>query len=767
MYKEYLAKFWYSAKALEHSKVSFSVPTGGIYGEAGVNTFRNDIGAHYLAHSSEYVAPPSIDIVRPWFKTIGHGETVPVKGTLKKSLLPPRWSLANEINIDYASIFWEDIIKLNKRHREKVVPYTRFISLLMMHKMKEGYGDGELTLYPTLVFSVNNWALKPNQPEEPLFTDHMLAICSATEPVALRVPQGTKPGAQPGYKKQSTSSKQPSVSSKEATKGGSSKVPTSSKTGHFKKRKESSSAMDSNPSQPLVSTPVDTKMLKEDQQATSGLTSLGVTSEERANSQLSSGMSAFNLNKPIYSASFIIHSEPASGNDASAVSIAEADLGNSAPSDFVPQQQGMNEGTKNTSHDHLFAGTNPHVLADQTKSVSEGLETVLTQPITGKGASSVARQIKEETSSTIKLEDLAKLVSHVQPSFKDLDSPEDDYVIVVDDTDEDEKDEIHATTNDETEDTLVPKSLSPKSSQIQELTNQVLILQSQKHKLELEKNKAEAEVALLKAQPSFPNVEQLNELLVKSLKIEFSNILSAHEFSSSLPTELKDLPSKFNELTEEELSIEKKIHSPQTETTTPPIPPVIITTTTQIQSPSLQPPKGSSHPEGEHIKEDKGKKALSSEVVEEKIVEEAKVEAARHKGEMRKEELIDLLSPEVVRMSISSQLDAERGFNLDRPLSEQDPLDILNDLANKKRKNADDIHDFFRANKWLKSPVQYKDHPAGTVLNEPVLEIFFRLHQGPRLDDHARTFSSLLLAETDKRNLNPLKQMSVIEQLRQ
>nr|GEU45524.1 reverse transcriptase domain-containing protein [Tanacetum cinerariifolium] len=38
---------------------------------------------------------------------------------------------------------------------------------------------------------------------------------------------------------------------------------------------------------------------------------------------------------------------------------------------------------------------------------------------------------------------------------------------------------------------------------------------------------------------------------------------------------------------------------------------------------------------------------------------------------------------------------------------------------------------------------------------------------GPELDDHARTFSSLLQAEIDKRNLNPLMQMRVIEQLRQ
>ncbi|GKF10362.1 hypothetical protein Tco_0048288, partial [Tanacetum coccineum] len=44
-----------------------------------------------------------------------------------------------------------------------------------------------------------------------------------------------------------------------------------------------------------------------------------------------------------------------------------------------------------------------------------------------------------------------------------------------------------------------------------------------------------------------------------------------------------------------------------------------------------------------------------------------------------------------------------------------------------------------------------------------VQEIFFRLHQGLGLDDYARTFSSLLLAEIDKRNLNLLKQMKVVE----
>nr|GFB55500.1 hypothetical protein [Tanacetum cinerariifolium] len=196
------------------------------------------------------------------------------------------------------------------------------------------------------------------------------------------------------------------------------KAPTGSKTGHFKKRKEPSSAIDSNPSQPLVSTPVDTRMHKEDHHETDGPTSLGVTSKARANLQLSS---------------------------------------------------------------------------DQTKSVSEGLETILTQPIIGKGASSV---------------------------FKDMDSPEDDLVIIVNESDKDEDDEVHATKNIKTKDTSVPKSLSFSSSQVQELTNQVLILQCQKYKLELEKNKAEA--ALLKAQPSFPNVEQLKKLMIKPNLLEMA-----------------------------------------------------------------------------------------------------------------------------------------------------------------------------------------------------------------------------------------------------
>ncbi|GKE61853.1 hypothetical protein Tco_1512220, partial [Tanacetum coccineum] len=86
-------------------------------------------------------------------------------------------------------LIWEDIInKLNKKTREKVVPYPRFFSLLLEYKM-EGYENDNVTINSTQVFSVHNWALKKNQAEGPSFTAHMLAICNADELVAFKAPK--------------------------------------------------------------------------------------------------------------------------------------------------------------------------------------------------------------------------------------------------------------------------------------------------------------------------------------------------------------------------------------------------------------------------------------------------------------------------------------------------------------------------------------------------------------------------------------------------
>nr|GEW42714.1 hypothetical protein [Tanacetum cinerariifolium] len=144
-------------------------------------------------------------------------------GTLKKSCLPPRWRLlmaqimqclngktcgldqisnkdatilyclANRVHVDYAKIIWDDLIhKLNKKTREKIVPYPKFISLILEHMASE-YENEELTINLTRVFSVHNLTLKPNQPEEPPFTNYIKAICNLVMHVDSKAP---KPSSQ-------------------------------------------------------------------------------------------------------------------------------------------------------------------------------------------------------------------------------------------------------------------------------------------------------------------------------------------------------------------------------------------------------------------------------------------------------------------------------------------------------------------------------------------------------------------------------------------
>ncbi|GKD28417.1 hypothetical protein Tco_1239195, partial [Tanacetum coccineum] len=244
------------------------VELGGIRGEIGITTFRNALRAHYLSHLRG--------------KTGGHDQI-----SNKHAII--LYCLANGVEVDFAKLIWEDIIhKLNKKTREKVVLNPWFISLLLEYMMPE-YENDELTLNPTRVFSVLNWALKPNQPEGPSFTEHILAICKAEVPMKFKAPKpsslaekkdshGKNPGARSRLKRKQ-SSKHIYESKTKASK---------SKTSHLGKENQSSSALDNNPSQPSASTPVVDEIHKEEQQAAGGPPSLGVTSEEGADPQLSS-----------------------------------------------------------------------------------------------------------------------------------------------------------------------------------------------------------------------------------------------------------------------------------------------------------------------------------------------------------------------------------------------------------------------------------------------------------------------------------------------
>ncbi|GJY05290.1 hypothetical protein Tco_0371230 [Tanacetum coccineum] len=186
----------------------------------------------------------------------------------------------------------------------------------------------------------------------------------------------------------------------------------------------------------------------------------------------------------------------------------------------------MDEGTKNYSFDHIFAGSNPNILVDKTKSAGDGLKTAHTDS----GAIDESRA--NDISLKVKLEDLSEMLKDTRSAFFTPDSPPDKPIIVSDESEEEEKvvkdKDTKATSHDVPTNTSVPPPPSPKSAQIQESMAQVHLLQSQKKELEQAKAKAKAEVASLKAKPSYPDINQLTELLVTSLKPELSKLLVSH-----------------------------------------------------------------------------------------------------------------------------------------------------------------------------------------------------------------------------------------------
>ncbi|GJW64879.1 hypothetical protein Tco_0116763 [Tanacetum coccineum] len=218
-------------------------------------------------------------------------------------------------------------------------------------------------------------------------------------------------------------------------------------------------------------------------------------------------------------------------------------------------------------------GAHPQFSSDKTKSAGNGLKVTHTDLGTNEESSSA------EISKIIKLEDLSKLI-------KDADKDED----------------THATFHEETEDPLVPHPPSPKTVQLRELTNQVLLLQYLYKKLEQQKNKAKAEVALLIAQPSYPNVDQLKELSSKFtiLSREVKDLKKhVQGMEIMLPGDLKEIPNKLETFISTISSLTSQVAELKT----------------------LHPPRSSPQIEGELIKKDKGKATMFSKDDEEEETE--------------------------------------------------------------------------------------------------------------------------------------------------
>ncbi|GJU22845.1 hypothetical protein Tco_1156187 [Tanacetum coccineum] len=175
--------------------------------------------------------------------------------------------------------------------------------------------------------------------------------------------------------------------------------------------------------------------------------------------------------------------------------------------------EGMDKGTKNYSFDHILIGSNPSVLVDKTKSAGDGLKTAYTTS----GANKESRA--DDISRKVKLEDLSDILKDTRSAIFTPDSPTYEPIIFSDESEEEE----NVEKDKDAEETLVPPPPSLKSAQIQELM----------------------------AQPLYPDINHLTELLVTSLKPELSKLLASHDFASYLLTELKELPSKITGLSGE------------------------------------------------------------------------------------------------------------------------------------------------------------------------------------------------------------------------
>ncbi|GJV41462.1 hypothetical protein Tco_1419902 [Tanacetum coccineum] len=496
------------------------------------------------------------------------------------------------------------------------------------------------------------------------------------------VPQGKKPGARSGLRRKQ-SSKHTSESTTKASK---------SQSGHSKKETKSSSAMDTSSSHPST----------------------------------------------LILTSFILHSESASGHDASADSTAEADPGISAPSDFVPQQQGMNEGTKNTSYDHIIVGSNPSVLVYKTKSARDGLKTAHTTS----GANETSRA--DDISRKVKLEDLSDIFKDTRSAFFTPDSPTDEPIIVLDESKEDEE----VAKDKDTEDTSVPPPLSPKSAQIQELMAQVYLLQSQKEELEQAKVKAEAEVASMKAKPSYTDINQLTELLITELSGDIKELMQhVRDMKIELPGDLVEIPTKLETFTSTISSLSSQVAElkniqwklPAEFLNLPSFLPW-WTMHQELQAYELIDLLGKDVVTQYYtkkllfdkycdkmLKRKKNPKITNCEVLTKKghitlkiyredgpdeVVSNLKVsdlhsaewrevlQACPDKNEKGWKTIFDLVKTRVDQVT---QTEQELKIDLNQPLKEQDPLNELIHLANKKRKRTSNLRDHSMSTKKHKS----------------------------------------------------------------
>ncbi|GJR31647.1 hypothetical protein Tco_1107879 [Tanacetum coccineum] len=485
------------------------------------------------------------------------------------------------------------------------------------------------------------------------------------------------------------------------------------------------------------------------------LVELGGIGEGGSNPQLSSVESSSHQ-EPVFSASTIIHSKSASGHDASTDSIAEADPRKSDPKDFVlvdkTRSAGYRLGTVQTA-----AGTEKEPITKKEFDTSPYLSLNSDEDDEKNRGFNKAQNIKLEKEKAVAEAKTALLSA--QPSF--LNVKELSYKV----------NEINGAAGDlkkymkklEIENInldlpagllALPEFAHAIKSASQKASDQSvpLVGQADTHPNEEDKNTTQVTVTHLFQRRHEKNVESVNlniELTIPEITTPISlipttttaliipTILSFQSpFISSLP---KNTPQT-KEVTEEES--ESDSHNE------------IKLTRSLVKTAKQKPLKNFTYinEKGETFQ------MTQKEIENQKGIEQAvKADAAKSGIKKGKKYLIDMLGQSVVDKVYKDKVKYDKCC-----------LKMLNRRA-QEEENVNDLHDYFKSTMRYKKSVQFGDFQAGTVLNEPTLGMIpFNSKQRQDLirsgqNDLARTFSSFLVAEVDKRNLNPNKQMRLIE----
>ncbi|GKA81508.1 retrovirus-related pol polyprotein from transposon TNT 1-94 [Tanacetum coccineum] len=313
-------------------------------------------------------------------------------------------------------------------------------------------------------------------------------------------------------------------------------------------------------------------------------------------------------------------------------------------------------------------GAQPQLSSDKIKSAGDGLKTTHTN------SSANEESIADDISLKVKLEDLSDILKDTISAFFTPDSPPDEPIIISDESEEEEevaKDkDTEATSHD-----------------------------SQKEELEQAKAKAEAEVASMKAKPSYLDINQLIELLIKELKKH------VRDMEIEMPGDLKQIPTKLETFTSTISNLSSHVAE-------------LKNIQWELPAEFLNLPSQVCHHGRKCIRSYKHEcKKLGIEVVEQyhnkkllfdkycdKMLKRKKspkitnYEVLTKKGPItlkiyREDRSDRVISNLKTRLDQLTQTEQELKIDLNKPLKEQDPLNKLNELANKKRKRTSDLKD--------------------------------------------------------------------------